>query len=158
MLSAVPGEILPAVGVASDLHGPRNPLPVPGVHAPAEPALAVHGRLALQIKRTARGQGRPTGGEEGAPRDRGQGHRRPPPSSPPKIGTEAEHLVVREAVHAVDGSVHTAVCLVTPTAGQLGPEGHVPSVAAVTLDAVPTPRPRGRFLIRKAQPPPGRGR
>lgn len=47
MLSAVHGKILIAVGVASDLHRPRDPLPAPGIDTPAESPLAIRGGPAL---------------------------------------------------------------------------------------------------------------
>ena len=48
MLLLLSVEILLAVGIPSDLHGPRDPPPALGVHAPAEPRLSVQGRLALK--------------------------------------------------------------------------------------------------------------
>lgn len=66
-------EILLAVGVPSDLHGPRHPPPALGVHAPAEPRLSVEGRLALR--------GRDAGSEQ--PAQQGDAERRPPGTAGP---------------------------------------------------------------------------
>lgn len=59
MLSAVHGKILIAVGVASDLHRPRDPLPAPGIDTPAESPLAIRGGPALQRQDRAHGQEQP---------------------------------------------------------------------------------------------------
>lgn len=56
LLTDLSAEILTAVGVASDLHGPRDLVLAPRVDAPAEPGLIIQRRLALH-RQDAQGHG-----------------------------------------------------------------------------------------------------